>query len=237
MNRVTFMAVVTVLGLFGFVVFSSIYNSIQDANSKKELEQQGFLFLDNGLGIEIYSNHEGKVTKRQAAVIAGLNAQITWVDFSGSALEDGVCEGISSILSLEQLNLSGTNVSSKCIKQFRNCKNLRGLDLRRLSITDETMEFITSFQNLRQLSVDLTPISNTGIESLTKLPKLRYLAFAGCEQIDVESLIPILARMKWLEFVVLPDFGFTESEKTEIIAKLASKGIGARFDKEDEIIR
>ena len=87
---------------------------------------------------------------------------------------------IGKIESLEEINLSNSEISSDSLKHIQDLKSLSSLALERSNVDDGAVEILLSFKSLKYLNVSRTKISPNGIERLrSELPESCIFIFSS----------------------------------------------------------
>ncbi len=146
-----------------------------------------------------------------AAIHVSENQSITGVDLAGVevAEEDGAAKEALQVLvsldSLEELNLSRTDVGDAIVTQLKQLSGLKQLVLSRTRITTEALRDLGDMTNLRALNLSHTAIGDEGLRSLKRLNSLELLWLshtnvtdAGLK--DVKSLV----QLTWLDLEGTP---------------------------------
>lgn len=102
------------------------------------------------------------------------------IDLSGlEKLKDQDLKVLSSLSSLQQLNLSGTATSDAGLKHLAGLKNLTHLYLIGTEITDAGLKELVGLQKLEELRVGNTVITDAGLKDLAKLKNLKMVGVIG----------------------------------------------------------
>lgn len=107
----------------------------------------------------------------------------------------------TGLTSLQELDLSGTEVSGEFIWILTIMDSLRYLNLSETEINDETIGLLGMLQNLEALSLNNTKITDDGIEELANMSGLRAISLKGLN-ITADTL-DVLAEMDSIEQVYL----------------------------------
>ena len=84
---------------------------------------------------------------------------------------DNGLENIRDLISIEFLDLGGTNISIKGLQKLSKLKNVKYLSLDNTNITDDDLQILAElFPQLDTLSLSLNRIKGPGIQYLKKLP-------------------------------------------------------------------
>jgi Leucine rich repeat/Leucine Rich repeat len=120
---------------------------------------------------------------------------------TGSEVTDvGLCQ-IRGLTRLRILELSNTRVSDVGMSYLRDLLNLERLDLRETKVTDRGLGHLQKLTRLEELNLDLDKITDTGLPHLAVLQQLRVLGLSFTDVTD-EGLAP-LTGLSHLEFIDL----------------------------------
>ena len=106
------------------------------------------------------------------------------------------------------LNLAGTSISDKGLKQCRNLQNLVGLDLELCpNVTDASLAHLREASRLRVLILAGTGVTNEGLKHLASMDGLLALDLEVCDGVT-DAGCPALGSMKQLRALVLKKTAF-----------------------------
>jgi hypothetical protein len=110
------------------------------------------------------------------------------VDFSATTISDEDLVLLDGLRTDVSLNLSGTNISDRCIRLLSKQRvTITWLDLSATHLTDDGLADIEFLPDLWELNLAKTSITNAGLESLAGLKHLQRLNIAAT-QIDDDGL-------------------------------------------------
>jgi len=110
---------------------------------------------------------------------------IIGIDLSDSqALKDQDLKVLSSLTSLQQLNLSGTGTSDAGLKHLSRLTNLTHLYLIGTKITDAGLKELTGLQKLEELRFGNTGITDAGLKDVAKLKNLKMVGLLNTATTD-----------------------------------------------------
>lgn len=136
------------------------------------------------------------------------------LDVSGESVSDVNLAHLGNLVTLSELQIARTKVTSSGIKQIHRMDELEVLDVAETDVDDEGMAIISRFVKLKSLDISRTKITSAGIQSATalvnlerltaeytrtlpnltivagKLPRLSYLDITKtrCQNLDVQEL-------------------------------------------------
>lgn len=114
-----------------------------------------------------------------------------WIGQQASALSSDVAEPLSTLASLEELDLQNVTLNDEALGKLAGLSKLRMLFVsadpraRESGITDASLKPLMNLSKLEWLSIYNTHISEAGLRSLCELPKLQRLQFSS-DQISSE---------------------------------------------------
>jgi len=114
--------------------------------------------------------------------------RLTHLDLSGcTRLTDAGLVSLTRLPALEELDLSGTNITARGLRSVAQHQSIRKLSLKRCrSITDAAMATVTNLLELRELNLDETRVTGEGLRTLSRLDQLRILVLG--REIDDRAL-------------------------------------------------
>lgn len=143
------------------------------------------------------------------------------VAISGPGLRQDVVRGsnqtvilLSSLQSIEKLDLSNSSITDDGLEPLEKLKNLRVLSLSLTSITNSGLEHLEKLKTLERLRLHGTKITDEGIEVLAGLTKLKVLDLSKTQISDAG--IVQLKSLESLEELDLRNTTVTTSAVTEL---------------------
>ena len=129
-----------------------------------------------------FSLRRDDVGDAEAALLAGLEPSLVWLNFSGTALTDAGLDPVARCRELRKLNLSKTAVTDAGLEQLAGLDKLLYLNLYGTGVGDAGLEHLHGLKRLRKLYLWQTPVTDAGVARLqAALPELaidRGLALA-----------------------------------------------------------
>ena len=120
-----------------------------------------------------------KVTDRTLAVLREINLLHAMTNaYAASGSRPSKPEDVT------RLNLSGTQVTDKGLKELGALKNLAGLDLSGTKVTDEGLKELAPLQNLTRINLSGTKVTDAGLKALAALKNLTTLDLDGTRVTD-----------------------------------------------------
>lgn len=102
---------------------------------------------------------------------------------------------------LQELDLSGTNVSGEFIWILTMMNRLRFLNLSETKVTDETVGMLRMIENLEALSLNNTQITDDGVDDIADIDTIRALSLQDTK--ITEDALDSIAEMDSIEQVYL----------------------------------
>lgn len=120
---------------------------------------------NNSTLLEVSYSSYNKEQLDEEKLITLLNAKenITWLNLSGSQLDDKWFAYIGQLTNLTRLKVNQTMITSESIKYLETLENLEYLNIYGNQITDEAVESILQLSKLNKLFIWQTEISEEGI--------------------------------------------------------------------------
>ena len=98
--------------------------------------------------------------------LAGLGAQITWLDLTGTSVTDTGLAALSRFPNLTRLQLDRTGIGDAGLAHLAGLDRLEYLNLYGTRVTDEGLSHLTGLENLRSLYLWQTGASAQGVDRL-----------------------------------------------------------------------
>ncbi len=187
--------------------------------------------------LESLYSYKPKITDAGVKHLATLNGLKKLQLLRAPELTDASLAHIRGLTKLEEINLSGTNITGSGVAHLTGMTGLRSLMISSSPLTDEGLANIGKLTTLRQLYFGWGKYTDSGIANLSKLTNLRDLGFGpdACTDACLEALAGLqldtlhiegpqvsdpwlvrIGRMKSLRHVILLGAQVTD----EAIAKL-----------------
>ncbi len=107
------------------------------------------------------------------------------LDVSGSNISDAGLKQIGNLVALRELNLSACpHISSAGMQHLVQLKNLEGLDLGYTPVADDGLRHLSGLPNLGGLNLNGTKVTDGGLAHLAGLVKLQVLGLDETETTD-----------------------------------------------------
>jgi len=121
---------------------------------------------------------------------------------SNTALTDAGLEYIAALRSLEELDLSGTQVRGPGLSWLKGLKSLKKLDLGGTNLHDAEMVHVAALASLEELNIRFTEITSASIHELSRLRRLKLLDLSSTvgTQAGADELKKSLPNLK----IILP---------------------------------
>lgn len=125
----------------------------------------------------------GDVDQKIDALVAdGISVQrnsagdVFWIDTAGATLDEQFWLSLSEFERLEQLSLTGSEVSDADVSRLTSLKALQSLDLSYTNITSNGLHVLSRIRVLESLSLNGIPLDEAAVEPLSQLTRLRSLS-------------------------------------------------------------
>lgn len=157
---------------------------------------------------------------------------------------DQVADQISSMRSLEQLNLHGHQLSDDGLRKLSKLTTLRRLDISldfeanmkhyTNRISDRGLESLVTLKNLESLGLSRTPVTDVGLQHIAKLPALKHL---GLSLTKVTSKgLSLLSERNQLETLDITETPAAAEEILDLRAMKSLKSVTAYGADEGKIL-
>ncbi|MEQ9285254.1 MAG: DUF2231 domain-containing protein [Cyclobacteriaceae bacterium] len=110
-------------------------------------------------------NLEG-VNQEKLNALSKAKENITWLNLSGTNVQDEGLAYIGQLTNLTKLKLNQTQITNEGIKHLQSLKNLEYLNLYGTKITDQSVESILQLTGLKKLYIWQTEITQQGLEKI-----------------------------------------------------------------------
>src|SRR6516165_137263 len=117
--------------------------------------------------------------------------QLTWAE-----IDESILFQIAAIESLEELDLSQTELPPAALSRLENLKRLSNLNLGYTGTDDEALKAIAKIDGLESLVLTKTPVTDAGLAALRRLKKLQFLRLDGVA-FSAEGMESI-TQIQWL---------------------------------------
>jgi len=148
-----------------------------DQNAMDELRQLGFYV--NPLSEESHllevnlTPAKSSLAAEDFEALKKVSAQITWLDFSNSTIQNADLAKLEGFSALTRLRLNNTALDDEGLAKLPTLPNLESLNLFGTGASDATLQHLAAFPRLKKLYLWQTKATPQGIEQLqSKLPKL-----------------------------------------------------------------
>jgi hypothetical protein len=137
------------------------------------------------------------------------SANIVCVSFAGTCGADVEMTTLGQFLTLEELNLSGTNVTDDRTVYLQGLTRLHRLDLSSTKVTGASLANLKNLAQLQVLELTSTAVTDSDLTYLKELPMLRDLKLSQTDITDAGLII--LGRLSQLESLNLDDTDVTDA--------------------------
>lgn len=145
------------------------------------------------------------------------------LDLHGSFLNDEKLSQIKDMVWLQNLDISGTAVTSSGIHHLSNINNLRCLKAGKLSIGDSAIDPLLNLQRLYELDLNTTRITDKGVVKLAGIKSLQRLNLAatriGDQAVAALATLPNLRKLD-LEGTDMTDTGLEKLKACKTLNEL-----------------
>src|SRR5262249_47302844 len=97
------------------------------------------------------------------------------VNFSGTAVTDAGLKELKELKSLRELDLGGTAITDAGLKELKELKGLRELHLSGTAVTDAGLKELKELNRLQWLDLGNTKVTDAGLKELKELKRLQGL--------------------------------------------------------------
>ena len=141
----------------------SISQETYDSISAKGFKIKTIANNSTWLDVNYSSYNLDPVNEKKLITLLEAKENITWLDLSGSHLDDKWFSHIGQLTNLTRLKVNQTMITSESIKHLESLKNLEYLNIYGNQISDEAIESILQLSKLKKLFIWQTNISEEGI--------------------------------------------------------------------------
>ena len=154
--------------------------------------------------VELYGDDDA-----DAKMIAALDAlsvlpEIEKVDLTGSAFDDDAIGRLTSVVALESLSLTDTEVTSAGLAPLSQTAPLRSVYVRH--VTTDVVAALPRFRDLRSVSLSAMNVDASDIEGIASLPHLEELTLYDVQHAADPAFYAPLARAANLKSLVVNVF-------------------------------
>lgn len=110
------------------------------------------------------SNLKGEFDSETAALLSRVAPQVTWLDLSGTDVEDEELAALTEMVHLTRLELDRTAVSDDGLVHLKHLGNLETLNLYGTKVTDDGLELLLEIPKLRTVYLWQTEVTAEGAE-------------------------------------------------------------------------
>jgi hypothetical protein len=101
---------------------------------------------------------------------------VFWIDTAGATLDEQFWISLSDFEQLEQLSLTGSTVSDADVSRLTSLLAVQSLDLSYTNVTSNGLHVLSRIEDLQTLSLNGIPLDEAAVEPLSQLTRLRSLS-------------------------------------------------------------
>ncbi len=115
-------------------------------------------------------------------------ANLEELDLSGNQISNRGARHLGQMTGLRKLNLNNTKISDLAVCEFAGLVNLESLALCGTDISDECLRVVSRLPSLRELYVSRTELSDRGIQELAASTTIQVLDISYCKSVGDNSI-------------------------------------------------
>jgi len=146
----------------------------------------------------------------EMAVVGQLIA-LEELNLSGTNLTDERTVHFQSLTRLRRLDLSSTKVTGASLANLKNLADLQALDLTSTAVADSDLTYLKELRQLRDLKLSQTDITDAGLWRLRDLSDLERLDLSDCGKNITDAGLISLGGLLQLESLNLDDTDVTDA--------------------------
>ena len=105
--------------------------------------------------------------------------KIRYLNLEGTRITDRDLKDVAELKQLEMLSLRGTQISGLGLKELINLENLKELNISSTNISDESINEVVKMRQLEGLGLGDTKITDISLRHIAKLKNLKMLYLTG----------------------------------------------------------
>jgi internalin A len=166
-------------------------------------------------GFPVPSNAQQAQLPQNARIGRDQRGNILYLDLSGKSdfdkakITPETLKAISSLKTLESLDLSFSNVSDDALPVFKNLKSLKSLELAYTSVTGKAIEQLSTMPGLLSLRLEACDVQDAHLTALARMPKLAQLYLGRTRVTDAG--LPAIGKLSELVLLDLTDCKITDA--------------------------